>query len=66
MSHAYALNRPLTAEDAAMILGAVYFYLNEKHVCQSLADMHAHHAAQADVLALRESAFRSAYPGVRQ
>ena len=65
MSYAYVLNRPLTPADAAMILGAVYFYLNEKHVCKSLADMHAHHAAQSDVLRLRESAFRSAYAGVR-
>jgi hypothetical protein len=65
MSYAYALNRPLTDADAAMILGAVYFYLNEKHVCNSLADMHAHHAAQADVLRLRASAFKSAYGRVQ-
>jgi len=65
MQFAYFQSRPLTSSDAVQILGAVYRYLRHGFVAQSMNDYHACCAAQGEVLTLRESAFRSAYPEVK-
>jgi hypothetical protein len=61
MRNAYQIQDSLTEQDAVQILGAVYFFLRERDVCRTLAEMHANCAAQGTVLSLRAECMKSGY-----
>jgi hypothetical protein len=61
MQFATVLNRPLTAEDGVTILGATLFYLREKDVCRTVAEMNANNSAQGQLEVLRDLLWRTSY-----
>ena len=61
MRFATTTTKPLTDADGVSILGAIFYFLRDKDVCQSLSDMHANNAAQGTILKLRHEQWRKTY-----